>query len=301
MPSASNPLPHSLWLALVVGNTRLHWGLFEAQKLVAVRHTHHLVTVNDVQAMVGSGFDYLDRRRPQALWMASVVPEQTAICLRSPITCHAVERSHIQLANLYDTLGIDRIINLLGAKARVGWPVVVVDAGTALTFTAGYDLEKQVGEQTDAPNQISAAVHGAAIYGGAILPGIRLQAEALKAGTAALEAAAIRSQNAIEQSELPTRWANDTEGAIASGLIYGAIATLTDRLSDWWQRFPNGKAVLTGGDGPQLYRFLQQKTPAIAARVSLESELMFYGMSAYRQSITEDSMEGSIEGSTNRS
>jgi len=276
------------WIALVIGNTRLHWGLFEQQALIEVRHTPHLANVDDIQALLSSGFCCRDQQQPASMWVASAVPEQTALCRRATsettISCRVVERSHIPLAGLYPTLGLDRAINLLGAKDRIGWPVLVIDAGTALTFTAG----RQQGSR-------------AAAYGGAILPGMRLQMDALGSGTAALKNAAryayqaIKSteleQKGIQQTHLPKRWATDTKGAIASGLIYGAIAIITDTLTDWWQRFPAGKAVLTGGDGPQLHHFLAQKTPEIASRVSLDSELMFYGMSAYRQSVLKSALK----------
>lgn len=259
-----------LWMTLIVGNTRLHWGLFEGDVLRGVRHTPHLVTVNDVQSLIEGGFAYADQRRPQALWIASVVPDQTMLCLRSSIACYVVKRSRIPLVNLYPTLGIDRAINLLGAKERTGWPALVIDAGTALTFTAGADQAGLAG-----------------VYGGAILPGIRLQGAALKTGTAALGESVAQAQTAFNQKALPPRWACDTSAAIASGLIYSMLAAVVDTLTDWWQQFPIGQAVLTGGDSSQLHRFLQQKTPEVASRVSVDTDLMFYGMSAYRQSCSD--------------
>ncbi|MEM6450695.1 MAG: type III pantothenate kinase [Cyanobacteria bacterium P01_D01_bin.105] len=262
----------AVWMSLMIGNTRLHWGLFDGHTLIAVRHTPHLVRVNDIQTLIDNGFSYADGQRPQSLWVASVVPEQTALCLQATIDCHVVQCSQVPLADVYPTLGIDRAINLLGAKDRIGWPVLVIDAGTALTFTAG---AQRNGE--------------AAIYGGTILPGIRLQGAALRTGTASLEEAIAHSQIAFQQSDLPPRWARDTSGAIASGLIYGTVATLVDTLTDWWQLFPKGSAVLTGGDGAQLHHFVQQKTPEVASRVYLESELAFYGMLAYRRSLVTES------------
>ena len=289
----------AVWKALVIGNTRLHWGLFKGKTLIAVQHTHHFASVEEAEAMVSSELFISEQAEvtqisnARSLWIASVVPAQTAICAEAlgsgnwaeyrtaeyrtaeyrtaeyrTAEYRTVERSHIPLANLYTTLGLDRALNLLGAKDRIGWPVLVIDAGTALTFTAGCQQQGN-----------------AAIYGGAISPGIRLQADALGKGTAALTLAAKQSQDILAQPFLPTRWACNTADAIASGLIYGVIATLSETLADWWQRFPSGQAVLTGGDGPQLHRFLQQKTPEVASRVSLDSDLMFYGMSAYRQSV----------------
>lgn len=292
----SDTLPADSWIALIVGNTRLHWGLFEQQTLISVSHTPHLASASNRVARQTIGTLVGEKgacdRTPKSLWIASVVPTQTALCLQAftagglacyELTCYEVERSHIPIHNLYATLGIDRAINLLGAQTQVGWPALVIDAGTALTFTAGYQA---AGYQTASYQTADWHTNSAAstsLYGGAILPGLRLQATSLGIGTASLEAFTTQSQSLLHQAHLPTRWANDTDGAIASGIVYGAIATITDTLADWWQRFPQGKGVLTGGDGPLLHRFLQQKTPELASRVSLNPDLMFYGLSRYRQ------------------
>ena len=268
------------WLALIIGNTRLHWGLFYRETLSGVWHTPHL-TAHAVEHLISNGFKSIawqtvetavplaqSIRLNQAislssLWIASVVPNQTPLwrSLNDSVKANVVERSHISLSGLYPTLGIDRAINLLGAGNTVGWPVLVIDGGTALTFTAGV---QQSGENT--------------LYGGAILSGIRLQAQSLAQQTAALGEFVT-----MGDANLPERWAKDTTGAIASGLTYSTTSAIIDYLSDWWQRFPTGKAVLTGGDGPVLHALLQQRTPAIAARVQRDSYLMFWGMQAYRK------------------
>ena len=285
---ASVPSPATeAWLALVIGNTRLHWGAFRGDQLVSSWHTPHLAR-DWVARIQASEFDQAvwqrvpglahsedagdlsTMMRPSSLWLASVVPEQTALWANrrgsdrttdgektQPVPTYLVERSQIPLQNVYPTLGLDRAINLLGAGHTLGWPVLVVDAGTALTFTAG---EHQ------------------AVVGGAILPGVRSQAQALNQKTAELPL----EDTLLSCLDLPERWAMTTTEAIASGLIYSAIATLEDYLIAWWQQFPVGKAVLTGGDAPTLHALLQQKTPEIASRVKVDSNLMFRGMQVYR-------------------
>jgi len=286
------------WIALVIGNTRLHWGLFVEEALLTTWHTPHLTqaTAKQLQktrfqadawqAVAPSSAVDIPSAAASAseIWIASAVPAQlalwsaptTSVSLSNSLAIYKVQRSHIPLGNVYDTLGIDRAINLLGAGEVSGWPVVVVDAGTALTFTAG----------TQASGQPS-------IYGGAILPGLRLQRDSLAQKTAVLGAHIPDSNDS--NLALPTRWAMDTEGAIASGLIYSITATLIDYLTDWWQRFPTGKAILTGGDAQFLHHYLQQralqqkhpqlKTPEVASRVLISQELMFYGMQRYRREL----------------
>ena len=289
------PLQTESWLALVIGNTRLHWGAFERGKLGGVWHTPHLTagTANRLTAhrfiadswqefselTLEGQFSQLPERPIElsAMWIASAVLAQTNLWMScSGSAVQIVSRSHIPLSNLYPTLGIDRAINLLGAGSTAGWPALVVDAGTALTFTAGTGQAER-----------------GSIYGGAILPGLRLQARSLGKETSALAQASVQASNSQKlltddgqpQSFMPKRWATNTSGAIASGLAYGAIATITDYLIDWWQRFPTGKVILTGGDGPLLHTWLQKRTPEIASRVHVDSCLMFRGMQVYRRAL----------------
>jgi len=279
------------WLALVIGNTRLHWGCFHRNNLEGVWHTPHL-TAETARRLVAHHFideswqdiagltldsqqNQLPKQRIEAsaVWMASAVSAQTDLWVScSNLAIQAVARSHIPLFNLYPTLGIDRAINLLGAGSTIGWPILVVDAGTALTFTASVEKENR-----------------GSVYGGAILPGLRLQGQMLRQNTSALAVAGEigQSLSSGQTGELmPERWARNTGGAIASGLVYGAIAIVIDYLTDWWQRFPTGKVVFTGGDGPRLYTWLKQRTPEIASRVHVDSCLMFRGMQVYRRALT---------------
>ena len=282
------------WLALVIGNTRLHWGYFCQNRFVGSWHTLHLTeaiaahlhqahfTANGWESLIDWAEPYTETERaalpqqalsPENIWVASAVPAQTDLWKRPHRMARIVERSHIPLSGIYPTLGIDRAINLLGAGELVGYPVLVIDAGTAVTLTAG--VEKSV-------------------YGGAILPGLRLQQEALAQKTASL-ASFIPAFEANEDATvaLPPRWAQDTEGAIASGLIYSLTATLADYILSWWQQFSIGQVILTGGDAPQLYSYLTQhntaqhkntkRTPEMSSGVQVDSDLMFYGMQAYRR------------------
>ncbi|MEL7353123.1 MAG: type III pantothenate kinase [Cyanobacteria bacterium P01_A01_bin.116] len=308
------------WLALVIGNTRLHWGLFDHNQLISDWHTPHCTQAIAHQlkqdGFQGAAWDTLsqttshDRLPKQALsisqlWIASAVSAQTAlwasatrpINLSEPLHtegnatqtaqnldgANVVSRSHIPLLGLYPTLGIDRAINLLGAGETFGWPILVIDSGTALTFTAGIQPKEDLAKT-------------GTVYGGAILPGIGLQSQALGQGTAALAQAlnaiqallnTTHSPHGLAQpnsvaSSLPVRWAQSTPEAIASGLIYASLSTINDYLTDWWIRFPKGRAVITGGDGPLLHTFLQQRTPEIASKVHVDHQLMFWGMRAYR-------------------
>ena len=86
--------------------------------------------------------------------LASVVPSQTALWQIYP-NVHIINLDQIPLQGVYPTLGIDRALALWGAGKTWGFPMLVIDAGTAMTFT-GADANQ-------------------CLVGGAILPGLGLQ------------------------------------------------------------------------------------------------------------------------------
>ncbi|BFM40837.1 accessory factor Bvg [Synechocystis sp. LKSZ1] len=184
------------------------------------------------------------------LYRASVVLSQSQFwqaCTPFP----AMTLGQIPLANLYKTLGIDRALAALGAGLTYSFPCLVIDSGTALTLTA-LDAQQR-------------------FWGGAILPGLGLQFQCLAQKTAALPALAL-------PSELPPRWAQDTETAITSGILYTLLAGLGDFIRDWQASFPQGPILLTGGDAPMLQRYGRQQNPAEWAQVFIDPHLAFWGL-----------------------
>jgi type III pantothenate kinase len=264
-----------VWLALVVGNSRFHWGLFEANRLVQRWDTPH-GSASQLRQLQEQGFseevlnslgiqpppDWLEiaLTHPE-LWVASVV-ESALEGLAPYPKLTVVEQQHIPLGGLYETMGIDRVLTLLGAGAIYGWPVLVVDWGTALTLTAGAQ---------------EAAIAGGAFIGGAILPGLGLQFRALHDYTDQLPW--------IDHRGLawPDRWATTTEGAMASGILHNHLAGIQDFLADWWQRYPNGQVIFTGGDGVAMAAYIRQHRPSLAGAIQTDPDLMFWGLRDYRR------------------
>lgn len=273
------------WLALVIGNSRLHWAIFNQHILVGTWHTPHL-TSDQAENLQTEGFrqaawqaieldwELLPEQLqgfplpfPIPLWVASVVEAQAHLWATYP-RLRMVTREDFQtslngpplLKNGYATLGIDRILCLVGAGMTYGWPMLVIDTGTALTFTTGNNHD---------------------FLGGAILPGLSLQVRALSGGTDALPHVSLPPL-------LPQRWAKNTVEAIQSGLIYTQLAGIKDFLADWWRIYPEGQAILTGGDSTYLLSLLQQNHPDWAERLRVDPHLMFRGMAAYRGRVLQD-------------
>ena len=216
-----------------IGNTRIKWGL-----------------CNDggIARSVSLPDDSDSWQQQLTLWrlegrlnwcLASVQPARTerlADFLRSRgDTVRVLHRySELPLAlkvEKPEQVGLDRLLNVLGAKALIvpGTPAIVVDAGTAVTV----DLLDDEG----------------AFAGGSIFPGLRLMAEALHDHTALL--ALVDTQGPV-----PLVPAGTTTNAIAAGIhwaVAGGISALLRTLS---LTVPSLEAkvpvFLTGGDAPKI-------------------------------------------------
>lgn len=267
-------------IALAIGNSRLHWGLFAGETIQKTWDTGHLtpsaiLQLSDEEKAVylvqivmrsieESGSENLlslptplDISSPPRLpivaiplVLASVVPEQTALWQIYP-NVRIITLDQLPIGGLYSTLGIDRALALLGAGTQLGWPVLVIDTGTALTFT-GADVNRH-------------------LVGGAILPGLSLQLSSLGEKTAGLPLVSL-------PDNLPVRWATDTAGAIESGVVRGVVAAVKDFIEDWRSLFPDSKIALTGGDRTLLLNYLASAFPDTATSVIDAPQLIFWGI-----------------------
>ncbi len=194
------------------------------------------------------------------LLITSVVPAQTAYFKPYP-QVKTLTLEQIPLQATYPTLGVDRAVALWGASECYGWPVLVIDAGTALTF--------------------SGADQNRCFTGGAILAGLGLQGQSLGASTADLPQVDFPRQ-------LPCHWARNTSEAIQAGIVYTLLAGIQEFIQSWRQRFPQSPVVITGGDCGRLYNYLQasgaiasvQESPPVIA----DPQLIFKGMAFLKYS-----------------
>jgi type III pantothenate kinase len=138
-----------------------------------------------------------------------------------------------------NSLGADRIANVLGALKQYPAPVIAVDFGTATTL----DVCSQDG-----------------ILGGAILPGVKLQITSLAQGTSKLpEVDAIIPESTIGQS---------TASAIQSGVVLGHVAAVEGLVARAQNELGVPATVLgTGGLShlfigltPAIHHFMPQLT-----------------------------------------
>lgn len=249
------------WLALMVGNSRLHWALFIDHTLNSTWDTQHL-SKSDLEKLAKTNTlplppsyarsIFLSPNLPITLVLASVVPSQTQLWQTYP-NHRLITLNQVPIRGMYPTLGIDRALALFGAGKSYGFPMLVIDAGTALTFT-GADSNQR-------------------LIGGAILPGLGLQFTSLGQKTGQLPLLKIR-----EIIDLPPRFAMDTPQAIQSGIIYTLLAGIKEFIDEWLSLFPDSKIVITGGDSELLIIYLKQQFSEIGEKIILDNNLIFWGM-----------------------
>ncbi len=283
-------------LLLAIGNSRLHWGLWHRGHLSTTWDTLHLTTAQ-IHHLLANHFDFstLGQQQPgnfpptlpalalppkTPLTIASVVPSQTALWQKVP-NAEVLTLADIPLHGLYPSLGIDRALALLGAAETIGTPVLVVDGGTALTFTG-----------------LSSDRH---LVGGAIVPGLALQYRALALATAIPATANTTTQSSewnpaqsrnyqqhgvdLGQGWLGTgdgtpidRWALNTSDAIRSGVLHTLVAGIESFIQDWWQQFPQSAIVLTGGDSAAVLARLTCSKPIWIHHLHLVPDLVLQGI-----------------------
>ncbi|MCZ2200566.1 pantothenate kinase [Cylindrospermopsis raciborskii] len=265
-PNTRSEVRDDFVLGLVVGNSRLHWGLFFGKKLYFTWDSRHLpedVILQIPQCQTLDELITLTTRfsfpsysppiySPPPIFLASVVPQETQKWL-SYSNIQVITLNQIPLKETYPTLGIDRALALLGTGKKYGFPALVIDAGTALTFTG-------VNEN-------------GCLVGGAILPGLGLQLVSLGENTGQLPLLTTE-----EILNLPPRFALQTKTAILSGVIYTLLAGIQDFIDHWLSLFPHSYIAVTGGDGTLLTDLLIQLSPSLGKRLILDSHLILWGI-----------------------
>ena len=270
MHSMPGGRPARIWIALSIGNSHWRWGYFEGGRLMQFWKTEP----GRWEMTEEADWWQWCQRSPALAWhqeqnnvpfppiyLVSVVERTRERWLCYP-QIYPLTLSDIPMAGLYQGLGLDRALALWGAGKSYGWPVLVIDGGTALTFS-GAD---KTGFQ-----------------GGAIAPGIGLQLQMLHQKTAALPPVTPTTQ-------LPPRWAINTHSAILSGVLWGTLASVQGRIEDWQQRYPHSGVIFTGGDGPLLLELLKQRLLQLMPKSErncylCDPHLIFKGIAQVQQDI----------------
>ncbi|PZV13694.1 MAG: pantothenate kinase [Pseudanabaena sp.] len=207
-------------LAIAIGNTRIKAVIFDRDRQMLEEYACNHEQLPNLE-------EKLAPRTFERITIASVVPELVTRWHGLTQT-QIITTADVPLQGLYSTMGCDRALAAYGAGETYGYPVMVIDAGTAITMT-GIDAHKN-------------------LFGGAIVAGLRSQFSCLHQNTAALPDLPI-------PETLPRRWATDTNGAIQGGVAHLLILGLQAYIDDWRSQFPQSQVIITGGDRDRLVRW----------------------------------------------
>jgi type III pantothenate kinase len=231
-------------LAIDVGNTQTHVGLFQDEELVEHWRfaTARFATADELATVVASllGLRDLRLREVDAAIVSSVVP--TLAHEYEQLLDRYLDGNGVLVGPWLKTgmpiridrpqeLGADRLVNAVAAYDRVGGACIAVDFGTAIN----YDVVSSGGEY----------------LGGVISPGIEISLEALAARAARLPR--------VEIEEPRHAIGKGTQEAIQSGVVYGfagQVDGIVGRLRE--ELGEEARAIATGGFAAAIVPFCDE-------------------------------------------
>jgi pantothenate kinase type III len=160
-----------------------------------------------------------------------------------PVQIIRLQRKDFVIKGMYDTIGIDRLASIKAAMQRNKAPCLVIDAGTAMTYTA-------VNETGD-------------LMGGGIVPGLHMKFQSMFAFTGKLPDILPKEvKYLVEEAKYNKtpiqRFAKDTRKAMIGGCLYELSAGLCSIINGWLTKLDSDTAALeskkptvlfSGGDG----------------------------------------------------
>lgn len=229
-----------MWLAIDIGNTNIHIGIFEDDVL----HSSYSVKSEFPHPLLENLENTLNPAtltKPQAVVLSSVNPKVEVFVIEYIQKHFFVNPQFIGkdipipmtvLTDQPDRVGVDRLVNALAAFERTKSWTIVVDAGTAITVDVIND--------------------GGAFVGGIIAPGMGISSKALHHYTALLPEISVHKPKTI--------LGKNTEGAINSGIYWGTVGMVSRLISMLCDELKCQPAIIATGGDAQL---LAQEIPKI--------------------------------------
>lgn len=148
-----------------------------------------------------------------------------------------------------DTLGLDRLAGVLGAKALFpNRNCLVIDAGTCITYDA---IDKN------------------GVYeGGSISPGLNMRLKAMHQFTGRLPE--------VELSEYNDWQGDDTVSAMLSGTVNGSAEEIKGFIEIYNSKYPELQVILCGGDA--IFFDTRLKNSIFAHALKTEPDLVLIGL-----------------------
>ena len=238
-----------MYLLIDIGNTRIKWQQRNDKDILLTDS----ILVEEFMDIDFSSIKSIDKIIVSNVNHSVVLDKLKAIL--SKLKCPIIEATPISneyLINDYEdhkTLGIDRWLTALGAWKLYQRPLLVINAGTAITIDL-VELDKE---------------SKAHFKGGMILPGVAISLAVLNNSTNLID-------TEIGKSQYPSL---NTKDAVTTGImtsIQGAVNLVCRKL-------PSSLPILlTGGDANLIY---EQAEDDWKSRIKLEGDLIFEGLTFF--------------------
>lgn len=162
----------------------------------------------------------------------------------------------------YDTMGIDRCACLKGSSTMFGFPTLVIDGGSAITYTA-----------VDSDGNI---------MGGGISPGVKMRLKSMNEGTGALpdiktEDILRHIRKALDENKPLSTFSKKTEEAMVNTTLNEIVTHLRHVIKLWSEKVgshsvktgveemsPTRTIAVTGGSGEIITKLLQHNSGIVA-------------------------------------
>lgn len=211
-------------LSIDIGNTNITLGVFKGDNLVV---TYRIPTKEKKYSVFLK--DILNSNKIDEAIICSVVPKSTLrlkndlkkLLKTTPIILG--KNIKVPIKNLYEKpgqVGQDRLVNAFAAIKMFGYPAIIIDYGTAVTF----DVVSRNKEY----------------LGGMILPGMEISLDALAQKTALLPKIKLEFPHELI--------GKNTKNSMLSGIVFG-FAALTDDLISRIKAKIGKKAIVIGTGG----------------------------------------------------
>jgi type III pantothenate kinase len=220
-----------------IGNTNLHIGVYSSDRLAAKKVLP--VTGETLEKNITQ---FLSRKKIDGAAVASVMPRLTkriarlvkhSCGVRALVVTHKLKLPVRLQYKRPETLGVDRIANVIGGLAMFRRDLVVIDFGTATTF----DVVSREG----------------VYHGGIIMPGIGMSTDMLADRTALLKRIVLKEPKGVV--------GKSTAECMVSGIVNGAAAAVSGLIRGIRSEY--GRTLMpiaTGGWGRFMVRFIPEIT-----------------------------------------
>ena len=215
-------------LAIDIGNTTIAFGVFQGKKLKSSWKISAWSIFSKKALKLPGNMD--------AAIISSVVPKATSTVKKMIAQKYNIrplvlgENIKAPIKNLYrdqEQVGQDRLVNAVAAKELYGYPAIVVDFGTAITF----DVISKKGEY----------------LGGIIVPGIETSLNALSEKAALLPKIKLSLPKGLV--------GRDTAESMRSGIFHGFSSLCDGIVSKLKTKYGKQPVIATGGHCRLMARF----------------------------------------------